>query len=240
MAKLKIQKTANGITVDSYVSPTTINSNNIGGTGGDNGQTVNTIRNSFLRNTGGAVDTGYIIFQKGMRKFEVNNTSDANTTVATLVNKLESEITVANTMTILANVNSIAGANLANIGTGGGGYTNNRQYAYLTWTSANVTGYATPTVGHQVSGTGLTGNVTVVAVNSSTNVTVGISTQTVTTAQTTTIKESFNVSRISNKYVWDWEDTKYRYWFSAPYTNGSALSSQPAWQGVVFVQVDSN
>lgn len=240
MAKLKIQKTANGITVDSRVSPTLINSNYIGGTGGDSDQTINTIRNSFLRDTGGAVDTGYIKLQKGMRKFEVNNTSDANTTVATLVNKISSELTVANTMTILANVNSITGANLANIGTGGGGYTNNRQYAYLTWTGANVTGYATTTVGHQISGTGLTGNVTVVAVNTSTNITVSCATQTVTTAQTTTIKETFNVSRISNKYTWDWANTKYRYWLSTPYTNGAALSSQPAWQGVVFVQVDSN
>ncbi len=240
MAKLKIQKTANGVTVDSYVSPTLISGNHIGGTGGDNDQTVNTIRARFLRNSGGAVDTGYIIFQKGMRKFEVNNTSDANTTVATLVNALSTELSTANTMTILANVNSVAGANLANIGTGGNGYTNNRQYAYLTWVAGNVTGYATPTVGHQVSGTGLTGNVTVVAVNSATNITVSCATQTVTTAQTTTIKETFNVSRISNKYVWDWSNTKYRYWLSAPSTSGTTLSSQPTWQGVTFVQVDSN
>ena len=133
MAKLKIQKT-NSATVDSYVSPILINSNHIGGTGGDNSQTVSTIRCSFLRDSGGAVDTGYILQQKGMRKFQVNNTSDANTTVATLVNKLASEVTAANTMTILANTMIIAGANLANIGTGGGGYTNNRAYAYVTWT----------------------------------------------------------------------------------------------------------
>ena len=143
-------------------------------------------------------------------------------------------------MTILANVNSITGANLVNIGTGGGGYTNNRAYAYLNWAAANVTGYATATVGHQVSGTGLTGNITVVAINSATNVTVSCSTQQVTTAQKTTIKETFNTSRISNKYVWDWASTKYRYWLSAPYTTGSTLSTQPNWQAVTFVQVDSN
>jgi len=91
MAKLKIQHTRTGaagyeagasIVTDSYVSPTQINGTNIGGTGGDTDQTVPTIRCSFLRDTGGAVDTGYIIFQKGMRKFEVNNSSEANTTVA--------------------------------------------------------------------------------------------------------------------------------------------------------------
>lgn len=240
MAKLKIQKTANGITVDSYVSPTTISSNHIGGTGGDNSQTVPTIACSFIRNTGGAIDTGYIIFQKGMRKFEVNNTSDANTTVATLVNVQSGALTQANTMVIGATVINISGANVANIGTGGGGYTNNRQYAYVTWTAANVAGYTTtPTVGYFLNSTGLTGSTPIVAVNSATNVTVQCSTQTVSAGQAT-ISESFNVSRISNKFVWDWNNTKYRYWFAAAANgSGTTLSSQPAWQDDAFVSVDN-
>lgn len=240
MAKLKIQKTntvANpDITVDSYVSPTLINGNHIGGTGGDNGQTVPTIQCSFLRSVGGAVDTGYIIFQKGMRKFEVNNTSDANTTVATLVNKLSTELTTANTMVIRATTATVTGANVANIGTGGGSYTNNRLFAYVTFTSGNVTGAATPAVGTQITGTSLTGNVTVAAINSATNVTVSISNQTVSSEQVN-ISSSFAVSRISNKYVSDWNNNKYRYWFSAPVVGGAVLSSQPGWQAVTFVQV---
>ena len=249
MAKLKIQTTHTGaagaeagatITSDSYVSPTLINGNHIGGTGGDNSQTVPTIRVSYLRNTGGAVDSGYITFQKGMRKFEVANTSDGNATVITLVNKLASEITAANTGTILANTMIIAGANVANIGTGGGGYTNNRAYAYVTWTSANVTGNSTPAINHQISGTGLTGNVTVVAINSSTNVTVSVATQTVSSAQAT-VTESFNVARISNKYVWEWDNSKWRYWLANPYNAGTGyLATQPEWQGAVFVRVDNN
>lgn len=240
MAKLKIQKTANGITVDSYVSPTTISSNHIGGTGGDNSQTVPTIACSFIRNAGGAIDTGYIIFQKGMRKFEVNNTSDANTTVATLVNVQSGALTQANTMSIGATVMNISGANVANIGTGGGGYTNNRQYAYVTWIAGNVAGYtSTPTVGYFLNGTGLSGSTPIVAINSATNVTIQCSTQTVSAAQAT-ISESFNASRITNKFVWDWNNTKYRYWFAAAANGaGSTLSSQPAWQDDAFVSVDN-
>lgn len=244
MAKLKIQKTytnpdATTTTVDSYVSPTLINSNHIGGTGGNEDQTIPTISCSFLRDTGGAVDTGYILFQKGMRKFEVNNTSEANTTIATLVNSLASDLTQANTMVIRATVADISGANVANIGTGGGSYTDNEAYAYVTWIAGNVTGYATPTVGYQIEGTSLTGNVTIVEVNSSTNVTVSCETQSVS-AEQADIEQTFAVSRISNKYVLDWSNTKWRYWFSDPYTTGdSVLGSQPNWQAVTFVKVDN-
>lgn len=244
MAKLKIQKTytnpdATTTTVDSYVSPTLITGNHIGGTGGNEDQTIPTIACSFLRDVGGAVDTGYILFQKGMRKFEVNNTSEANTTIATLVNSLAADLTAANTMVIRATLADISGANVANIGTGGGSYTDNRAFAYVTWIAGNVTGYATPTVGYQIEGTSLTGNVTIVAINSATNVTVSCATQTVS-AEQATIEQTFAASRISNKYVWDWSNNKWRYWFSNPYTSGdSVLSSQPAWQAVTFVQVDN-
>lgn len=241
MAKLKIQKTANGITVDSYVSPTLISSNHIGGTGGDNGQTVPTISCYYIRDAGGAIDQGYIVFQKGMRKFEVANTSDANVTVATLVNVQSGALTQANTMGIGATVFNVTGANTANIGTGGGGYTNNRQYAYVTWTAANVSGYtSTPTVGHFLNGTGLSGSTQIVAVNSATNVTVQATTQTVSSGQND-ISESMQASRISNKYIWDWNGNKYRYWFASPANGGgSILSSQPAWQDDAFVQVDND
>ena len=259
MAKLKVQHTRTGapgyeasatIVEDSYVSPITINGTNIGGTGGDNSQTVPTIRISYLRDTGGAVDTGYIVRQKGSAKFAVNNTSDANTSVVSLVNKLASELTTANTATILANTMVITGANLANIGTGGGGYTNNRAYAYITYATANVAGNSSPTIGHQFSGNSgfLTGNVTVVAINSSTNVTVSCATQTVTGNTTGRIQatESFNVYHISNKFVTEWPtspaaEQKWRYYLGAPYSSGAAtLSSQPQWQGVVLARVDNN
>jgi hypothetical protein len=253
MAKLKIQHTRTGapgyeasatIVEDSYVSPTQINGTNIGGTGGDTDQTVPTIRISYLRDTGGAVDTGYIITQKGSQKFEVNNSSDANTSVVSLVNLTASELTVANTATILANTMIITGANLANIGTGGGGYTDNRAYAYVTFATANVAGNSAPGIGYQFTGNSgfLTGNVTVVAINSATNVTVSCATQTVTANTTGRIQvtNSFNVKRISNKYVWDWDNTKWRYYLGDPYSSGATiLSSQPEWQSVILVRVDN-
>jgi hypothetical protein len=241
MAKLKIQKTnsVNSIVVDSFVSPTLINGNHIGGTGGDNSQTVPTIRCSFLKDVGDAVDTGYINFQKGMRKFEVSNTSDANTTVATLVNKLSSELTAANTMTILVTTATIVGANVANIGAGSGSFTANQDYAYVQYATGNVTGTPTISVGHQINGTSLTGNVTVVEVNSTGNVTVAVATQDVSDEQIS-VSVQFNASRITNKYVWDWNIEKYRYWFSAPSYSTTALSSQPDWQDTVFVQVNNN
>lgn len=241
MAKLKIQHTRTGaagyeasatIVTDSYVSPTTINSTNIGGTGGDTDQTVPTIRIRYLRETTSAVDTGYIRVQKGRKEFRVNNSSDANGSVVTLVNAISTELATANTATILCNVATINGANVANIGAGF------RTSAYITWTAANVTGLQTPAVGHQLTNTGLTGNVTVTAVNSSTNVTVSCSDQTVSAGQAN-IKEAFNVQYISNKFVWDWNENKYRYYFGQPYNTGTVLSSQPAWQGVVLVNVDN-
>lgn len=241
MAKLKIQKTNvdSGTVVDSYVSPIQINGNYIGGTGGDNSQAVPTIRCSFIRDTGGAVDTGYILLQKGMRKFQVNNTSDANTTIATLVNKLSTELTDANTMTIVATTATIVGANVANIGAGGGGFTANQDYAYVNYATGNVTGNPTLTIGHQITGTSLTGNVTVVALNGTGNVTVSVDTQNVS-AEQVNVSSQFNVSRISNKYVWDWSNDKFRYWLSAPSYTAGALSSQPQWQDTVFVKVDNN
>jgi hypothetical protein len=249
MAKLKIQKTANGITVDSFVSNIQINGSRIGGTGGDENQTVSTIRIRYLRDTGGAVDTGYITAQKGTQKFQVNNTSEANTTVVSLVNRTSTELTAANTATILANVMTISGGNVANIGTGGGGYTNNRAFAYVTWATANVAGNAYPGIGHQITagagglGTDFpTGNVTVVAINSQTNVTVSVATQTITTnaAGRMSLTESFNVKRISNKFVSEWDNSKWRYYLGTPYSSGAAiLSSQPEWQSVVLVRVDN-
>lgn len=249
MAKLKIQHTYTGanattIVTDSFVSPTKINGTNIGGTGGDTDQTVPTIRISFLRAVGAALDTGYIITQKGSQKFEVNNSSDANTSVVSLVNRQAGELTAANTATIVANTMIITGANLANIGTGSGSFTNNRTFAYINYATANVAGNSSPGIGYQFSGNSgfLTGNVTVVAINSATNVTVSCTDQTITANTTGRIQvvNQFNVKRISNKYVLDFDNEKWRYYLGQPFSSGAALlSSQPYWQGVVLCRVDN-
>ena len=243
MAKLKIHHTTpSGANVDAYVSPIEINSTHIGGTGGNNGQPVETIRIRYLRETTSAVDTGYIITQKGTKQFRVNNTSNANSTVVSLVNLQSAELATANTATILVNVAVISGANVANIGTGGGGYTDNQDYAYVTWASANVTGYSTPVLGHQVTGTGLTGNATIVARNTGapvTNVTVALSTTQDVSAGQSSAKFTFAAKRISNKYVNDWQDNKWRYFLTDPYGDGTAQTGGPGWAANTLVQVDS-
>ena len=247
MAKLKITKeytNPNGTVtqVDTYVSPTLINGAHYGGTGGETSQSGRQLKISYYN---GGLQTGYITAQKGEKKFRVNNTSNASTTTATLVNLQPSELSVANTAVIIANAAIFTGANLANIGTGGGGYTNNRAYAYVTWTAANVAGYATPVVGYQLTGNSgfVTGNATIVAINSATNVTVALSTTQTVTGNTTgriQVYEQFAAKTISNKFVNDWANTKWRYRFSAPYTDGvTVLASQPTWQGNTMVQVES-
>lgn len=155
-----------------------------------------------------------------------------NVATCTLVDKQASELNSANTMTILATVATITGANVANVGS--------RTSAQVTWVAGNVSGYANPVVGHQITGTALTGNLTITAVNSSTNVTVSCDDQTVSNAQAN-ISQTFNVSRISSKYVWDWQATpgKWRYWFGNPQNGSGQLSSQPAWQANTFVKVTS-
>lgn len=295
MAKLKIQHTRTGaagyensatIVEDSRVTPTQINSNYIGGTGGFTSQTIATIQPSVKVRSETAT-TGSILTQKGFRKFLVSDentvadesivagqqyrilsvgntdwesvgagpnatTNDIfvakaagsgsgtvqNVSTCTLVNELAADLTTANTMTILVTASSILGANVANIGAG------ERTSAYITFVAGNVSGVSTPVVGYQIAGTSLTGNVTVTAINSTGNVTVSCEDQGVSDEQAN-ITMTFNASRITNKYVYDWPAdssdtaTKYRYWFADPSTSGTVLSSQPTWQGETFVKVNN-
>ena len=241
MARLKIHHTTpSGANVDAYVSPITVNGTHIGGTGGTEGQGSETIRIRYLRETTSAVDTGYIITQKGSKQFRVNNTSDANGSVVSLVNLQSAELATANTATILVNVAVISGANVANIGTGGGGYTDNRDYAYVNWAAANISGYSTATVGHQITGTGLTGNATIVAQNTATNVTVALGTTQTVSAGQSSAKITFAAKRISNRYVQDYQDNKWRYFLAAPYGDGTTQTGGPGWAANTVVQVDSH
>lgn len=161
-----------------------------------------------------------------------------NVSTCTLVNATASDLTSANTMTILVTSSEIDGANVANIGAG------QRTSAYITFVAGNVTGISTPGIGHQIVGTSLTGTVTVTEINSAGNITVSCDDQDVSNEQIA-ISVTFNASRITNKYVYDWptdaSDTanKYRYWFANPSSSGDVLSSQPSWQGTTFVKVNN-
>ena len=232
MAKLKIHHTNGTANIDAYVSPITINGTHIGGTGGNIDQTSATIRVSYLRETTSAVDTGYIVTQKGRKQFQVTNSAGANASIVTLVNAQSAELSTANTAAILVNVAVIAGANVGNIGAG------EQTSAYITFAAANVTGYSTPVVGYQIAGTSMSGNVTISEINSTGNVTVTVDTQDIADEQVD-ITEGFNAARISNKYVHDWAGTKWRYFLTTPYGDGTAQTGGPAWAANTLVQVDS-
>lgn len=97
MAKLKIANTVGSIVTDQFVSPTTITGNHVGGVGGDTAQTNPTIKVSFRVN--GTNYDGWIIAQKGSRKFRV--TDGTRVATCTLVNLTKANLTANGTMTIL-------------------------------------------------------------------------------------------------------------------------------------------
>jgi hypothetical protein len=99
MAKLKIaHKLTDGTLTDQKVRPTT-NGTTIGGTGGQ-GQSitttgVKTIAVTYNTTANVQVTTGYIIRQKGVRKFRVANAASVGTSIetVTLVNKVAGALT---------------------------------------------------------------------------------------------------------------------------------------------------
>ena len=94
MAKLKIAHKTNGTLLDQKVRPLLDDaSTQVGGTGGQ-GQSitstgVKTIAVTYNTTANAQVTTGYIIAQKGIRKFRVANAASAGTSIETitLVNK---------------------------------------------------------------------------------------------------------------------------------------------------------
>lgn len=97
MAKLKIANTVGSIVTDQFTSPTTISGNHLGGVGGDTAQTNPTIKVSFR--TGDSTYDGWIVSQKGSRKFRV--TDGTRTVTCTLVNLAKAGLDTNDTMTIL-------------------------------------------------------------------------------------------------------------------------------------------
>jgi len=118
--------------------------------------------------------------------------------------------TAANTMSILCTVANISNANVANIGTGIiSGYTN-RTSAYITWNAGDIQlgGNANFKIGQTINllNSGITGNVTLIAINSGSNIAVALgSTQTVS-SNTSGFTSTFQASKISNKFVFDFLD----------------------------------
>jgi P2-related tail formation protein len=125
-----------------------------------------------------------------------------NVSVCTLVNLATP--TAANTMSIVCTVANVSNANIANIGATG----NNRTTAYITWNAGDVgTGGTTNfEVGQTINLTNsnVTGVVSIATINSTSNLTVTLATtQTVPTSNLSAFTSTFQASKISSKYAWD-------------------------------------
>jgi len=102
MAKLKVaHKQTNGTLTDQKVRPTLTNGTTIGGTAGQSQSItttgVKTIAVTYNTTANAQVTTGYIIRQKGIRKFLVANAASVGTSVetVTLVNKAAGALAAA-------------------------------------------------------------------------------------------------------------------------------------------------
>lgn len=208
MAKLKIAHLASGGTLhDLKVSPTLVNGVNVGGTGGNTSITGQQIQPTVKVGASSAT-TGSILAQKGAHKFRVWDGSSAG--VCTLVNRFTP--TANDTMSIQVNTALLGSANV--VATGGA-----QTFTYVNWATANVAGPVTPAAGMTLTGTGITGNVvidSITTVAGLANANVTISSQTVSAQNFTDVDVSVCAWRISNKFVHDFSDTKYRYHLAAP------------------------
>jgi len=205
--KLKITKTNSGIH-DQYVSPTLVNGSHIGGTGGLTSQTGLQIQPQVYV-TGGSSLAGSIVRQKGAHKFKVTDGTLNGTCVLTNNPNL-----VAGQMNILVNLNTAA-ANIAAANVAGGATSTTVTYDTRTAVTGPV---AMPRVGDYVIWTSPSANiggvVAVTAVNGST-FTIG-TIGNVAAATGVTVTTSTYANRISNKFVSDFNGTKFRYHLAAP------------------------
>jgi len=218
MAKLKITKTSNGVTIDKYVSPTVVNGYHLGGTGGDTSQSGNQLQGQVHIN-GHTAGQGFIIAQKGIHKFLVQDAS-ANTGVCTLANTPNP---AAGQMNILVNLSTLTTANVVTAGNIAGGATS----AYVTYTVSTVVGpVAAPRVGDYIIG--FTGNASVAQVTAINATAAGVGNVTVVASgnvgaqNSVTVTNSTYASRITNKFVYDFGNdgngypNKFRYRLAAP------------------------
>lgn len=208
MAKLKITKT-NSVSsqiVDQYVSPTLVNGSHVGGTGGNTSQTGSQIQGQTYVE-GSSSQQGYIIAQKGAHKFLVEDALGARG-ICTLVNSPDPASEQMNSLITLA---SITNANVAAANVSGGATS-----TYVTWTSTPIGPVATPRVGDYIIGFSNAAAVAqVIAINTASNVTIAL-TGNVNAQSAVDISNNTYASRITNKFVSDFNKVKFRYHLAAP------------------------
>jgi len=203
MARLKISKTYNGTTIDANVSPTLVNGNIIGGTGGNTTITGQQIQPTVFI-TGGSQKTGNILVQKGAHKFRVWDGTLIGT--CTLAN---TATLVAGQMNLTITVNTFSQANIAAANVVGGATS-----TYMNYLTGNVVGPLPPDVGDPI--VGFTGNAAVAYITAINPTVAGVANLTISVtgnvaAQTSDANSSVFASRITNKFVYDFDGDKYRY-----------------------------
>lgn len=210
MAKLKITQTStSGQLVDAYVSPTLINGTHFGGTGGNTAQTGQQIRPTVFI-AGGSQLVGNILAQKGAHKFRV--TDGTLVGICTLAN---TGTLAAGQMNITITKATYTAANLAAANVVGGATT-----TYMTYATANVAGPAPIKIGDPI--VGFVGNATTSYVTAFNATVAGLANVTVSITGNVIAQNAVNVSqqeyatRISNKFVYDFDGEKFRYHLSAP------------------------
>jgi hypothetical protein len=210
MAKLKITQTdSSGQIHDRYTSQQYINGAFVGGTGGLTSQIGRQIQGQVYV-TGGSSTTGSILAQKGRKSFRV--TDGTNTGDCTLVNNPN---LTAGQMNILVTLNTAA-ANIAAANVAGGATSTTVTYDTRTAITGPV---QMPRVGDYVIWTSPSANigsvVQVTAVNGTTSFTIG-TVGNVAASTGTVVSTCTYASRISNKFVHDYNPNKFRYHLSAP------------------------
>ena len=228
-SKLKISKTPSGNTgtgltrTDQKTGPETITSGSVTGTPGSVGG-VYTQAGAHIHaqvNTGAGGTDGSILRQKGQYKFLA--TDGTTKKICTLANKQAARLS-SGEMNIPV-YTAVFQGNLADtIGA--------QTSTYLRYQVSSVQGGATPfVVGakiHNVAQSS-TGNVTITAINATVggygNVTVGYDDAIDTDPPSTNyqMEVGFYASKITNRWVYDFANNKYRYWSQTPTTSNTYL-----------------
>lgn len=233
MAKLKIAKT-NSVTnavVDQKTGPETITSSGVTGTPGSVGgiYTQAGIQIHPQVNTGNGATDGSILRQKGAHKFYC--TDGTTKKICTLTNN---KTLSSGQMNIPVYTGTFSGNIADTLGA--------QTYSFLRYKVSTLVG-AAPVVGqviHDVQQS-ILGTVTVTAINATVggfgNVTVAFSSvDGDVPSGLYTMESGFYASRISNRWVSDFSNNKYRYWSQSP-TTIKTYHTDAANGTVGFVQV---
>lgn len=243
--KLKISKTPTGTTgpngaqrTDQYTGPTQITSSGVtgypGGVGGIYTQPGPQIHPQV--DTGNGATDGSILRQKGAHKFYC--TDGTTKRICRLVPSMVPDGGVVNgigqisipvyTAVISGNIADTAGAATS---------------SYLRYDVASVQGAGIKIGANVMGATGqsIQGNVVITAINATVggrgNVTIAFSNQDGDPpAGDYTLQVGFFADRISNRWVWDIQGNKYRYWSQLP-TTGATYNTDKAAGVTGFVQV---